>query len=94
MREINDDELRARLARLDPAPPTSSVIPTGDPSVSNLLEEIMSTNYDNPTRATDSGPNRRLRWLGAAAALAAIAGGTFALPATVATVVAGPPNPS
>ncbi|MCO6503465.1 MAG: hypothetical protein J5I28_10330 [Acidimicrobiales bacterium] len=60
------DELRERLARLDPMPPGVPTKPMTTPSSRQLLEEVMSTHVEERTS------NRR--WLPAAAALAVVAG--------------------
>jgi hypothetical protein len=72
MTDMSDDELRTRLARLDPAPAGSPVDPVTSPRAQELVERIMQTPETQtvPTRdATDELSARRRRpWLLAAAA--------------------------
>ncbi len=84
------DELRDRLARIDPMPPGVETEPVTTPSSRRLLEDIMSTSIDERTEA------KRRPWLVpalAAAAVILVVGGGFALFAgdDTAPVAAGPP---
>lgn len=85
---MNDDELRNRIAATDPAPGDAAIEPVNSASAHDLLEAIMSTDFDTPTTAPASGgghripPPRRNRWMIAAlgaAAVAALAVGGAAL---------------
>jgi len=78
-----DDELRALIRGGDPA---GTLSPADPAALASLLEVVMSTDLDlrpevtEDSRATGTRGPRRLTWLVAAAAVAAIAaGGTFAL---------------
>jgi hypothetical protein len=67
------DDLRVRLARLDPAPP--SLDPVESPRAQELLERTMSTPVITPSPEQTSGaPRRRIALLAAAAAVVAVAG--------------------
>jgi hypothetical protein len=84
------DELRDRLARLDPMPPGVETEAMTTPSSRELLEDIMSTPTDRKTASTWP------RWLFAAAAAAAlilvVAGGFYLFGGDdAAPVAAGPP---
>lgn len=90
---MNDDQLRDRIARLDPlartGPGGASIEPIASPEARSRLEAIMNTPTiddhiaDDPTtddRGVPTGPSRR--WLaiaGAAAAVAVLAVGAIAL---------------
>lgn len=78
---MNDDALRERLARLDPA--TAPVDPVTSPRAQELLERTMNTDLDTPATAgeTDARPRRRTARvaLAAAAAAAVALGGTALL---------------
>ena len=66
------DDLRVRLARLDPAPPTLDLVES--PRAPELLERIMATPVLTPTGPSAPLPARRravLAWAAAAAVLAA-----------------------
>lgn len=79
---MNDDELRDRIARLDPALGGVPTNPYASDSARALLEDIMSTTpdtidetpFDVPAGPRDSDANRRRTWwaLGAAAAIVAV----------------------
>lgn len=68
---MNEDELRNRLGRLDPAPDHVAVEPMTTPSSRARLEQIMNTPL-SPESTTAAGdlrlPPSRTRWLVAAAA--------------------------
>ena len=85
MTDMSDDELRARLARLDPAPAGSPVDPVTSPRAQELVERAMSTpetqTVPNPDPADELAARRRRPWLIPAAAAAAV------LAAVVATVL-------
>jgi hypothetical protein len=72
----DDDELRARLARLDPLHGDRNargpVRSHDDPASRQHLEQIMTTTHE-PTRETKRNNNRSLTLLGAAAAIVAVA---------------------
>lgn len=92
----HDDELRARLQRIDPAPIEVAVEPPTTPSARAHLESIMRTNTDTEGLVVPlSAPPYRRRWLLAgAAAIVAIAGvGAVALAGDDdgADVASGPP---
>jgi hypothetical protein len=74
------DQLRERLARLDPMHPGVSTEPVTTPSSRSLLEDIMNTPL---TEQPETAPKpRQSRWLvavAAAAALVVVVGGTLAL---------------
>ena len=56
MTAMSDDELRARLARIDPAPAGSPVDPVTSPRASELVERAMSTpNVQTPDLQTSDG---------------------------------------
>lgn len=80
----NDDELRNRLAALDPQA-TALVEPVTSPRAQELLESVMSTELSadpshNTPSSAPSGGKRRTALVSAAAALAiAAAGTTYAL---------------
>ena len=68
------DDLRVRLARLDPAP--DSLAPVGSPRAQELLERIMSTPVVTPTPdEAPAAPRRRMTLAAVAAAAALVAGG-------------------
>ena len=72
----DDTELRARLARLDPAGPGTAVEPVDGPRVATELERIMQTDLSTEDLArTDAPAPSRRPWLmgAAAAAVAAVA---------------------
>lgn len=67
-----DDELRALLRTADPA---RTLPPAAPAAVSDLLEDIMSTDLDARPDAPEAAPRRsRVTWLVAAAAATVIAG--------------------
>ncbi len=80
MTEMSDDELRTRLARLDPAPPGSPVDPVTSPRAQELVERVMQTPETQMPAAADQqdelAARRRRPWLlpVAAAVLAALVG--------------------
>ena len=82
---MSDDELRARLARLDPAPAGSPVDPVTSLRAQELVERAMQTpetqTVPTPDPADELAARRRRPWLIAAAAAALLA-------AVVATVLA------
>ena len=67
MTEMSDDDLRTRLARIDPAPAGSPVDPVTSPRAQELVERIMQTPEIRtlPTSAPDDEPaaRRRRPWL-------------------------------
>ncbi len=84
MTDIPDDDLRARLSRLDPAPAGVPVDPVTSPRAHELVERAMSTPLQTPDRpsAPDEVARRRRPWLPAAAAaavLGAVGGGLLVL---------------
>ena len=85
MTDMSDDELRTRLARLDPAPAGSPVDPVTSPRAQELVERAMSTpetqTVPTPDPADELAARRRRPWLIPAAAAAAL------LAAVVATVL-------
>lgn len=80
---MNDDDLRARLRRIDPMPADVPVEPVTTPSSRQRLETIMNIpvldpQQQTPRRLSDPSPKRRRTLaaaLGAAAAVAALAVG-------------------
>lgn len=90
MTGMSDDELRARLARLDPAPAGSPLDPPASPPARDVLERIVQT---SPLPTADADPDggapldeptarRRRPWLLAVAAavlLLALVGGLLAV---------------
>ena len=85
MTEMSDDELRTRLARLDPAPAGSPLDPVASPRAQELVERAMQTSEtqtpDVPAPADELAARRERRWLLPAVAAAVLV-------AVVATVVA------
>jgi hypothetical protein len=74
------DQLRQRLARLDPMHPGVGTEPLTTESSRNLLEEIVSTPVtEQPPAAPEPKPNRWLFGVAAAAALVVVVGGAIAL---------------
>jgi hypothetical protein len=74
------DQLRERLARLDPMHPGVSTEPVTTSSSRSLLEDIMNTPLtDQPETAPKPRQSRWLVAVAAAAALVVIVGGTLAL---------------
>jgi hypothetical protein len=75
MTGMSDDELRARLARLDPAPAGSPVDPVTSPRAREMVERAMNApelqTLDVPT--DDLAARRRRRWLLPAAAAVLVA---------------------
>ncbi|MBK5307577.1 MAG: hypothetical protein JJD92_12880 [Frankiaceae bacterium] len=70
----DDTELRARLARLDPAGPGTAVEPVDGPRVATELERVMQTDLTTDDLSRTNAPaGRRRPWLIGAAA-AAVAG--------------------
>ena len=64
------DEMRERLARLDPMHPGVSTESVTTPSSRKLMEEVMSTQVEDKRESSGD----RSRWLPAAAALVVVAG--------------------
>jgi hypothetical protein len=84
MTDIPDDDLRARLSRLDPAPAGVPVDPVTSPRAQELVERVMSTPVQIPDTpsAADELSRRRRPWLlvvAAAAVLVALVGGFLVL---------------
>lgn len=84
MTDIPDDDLRARLSRLDPAPAGVPVDPVTSPRARELVERAMSTPVQTPDHpsAPDELSRRRRPWLpvaAAAAVLGAVVGGFLVL---------------
>jgi hypothetical protein len=85
MTEMSDDELRGRLARLDPAPAGSPVDPVTSPRARELLERAMQSDIQSqqPTAepVDELAARRRRPWLlpVAAAVLLAVMVGTVVL---------------
>lgn len=86
MSRMSDDDLRARLARIDPAPAGSPVDPVTSPRAQELVEramnapELQTLDTDAPT--DELAARRRRRWLLPAAAavlVAALVGAAVAL---------------
>ena len=75
----DDDDLRVRLARLDPAARSSD--PEASPRAPELLERIMATPVLETTPDPAVHPSHRGRWLAAAAAAAELAAGSWAVDA-------------
>jgi hypothetical protein len=81
MTEMSDDELRTRLARLDPARAGSPVDPVTSPRAQELVERVMQTpetqTVATPDPADELAARRRRPWLiPLAAALLAVLVGT------------------
>ena len=76
MTEMSDDELRTRLARLDPARAGSPVDPVTSPRAQELVERAMQTpetqTVPTPEPADELAARRRRSWLIPAAVLAAV----------------------
>jgi hypothetical protein len=72
---MNDDELEARLRRIDPSA-SASVHPIDGPRAAALLEQIMNTPVE-PGRQSSPAPLKkgRARWVYSALATAVVAGG-------------------
>ena len=85
MTDASDDELRARLSRLDPAPARIPVDPVTSLRAREIVERAMTTSVQPPDTspaADDLGSRRRRRLplaVAAAAVLVALAGGAVAL---------------
>ena len=84
MTDFPDDDLRARLSRLDPAPAGVPVDPVTSPRARELVERAMSSTVQTPgtPSAADELSRRRRPWLLAAAAaavLVAVVGGFLVL---------------
>ena len=75
MTDIPDDDLRARLAGLDPAPAGVPVDPVTSPRARELVERAMSSTVQTPDTpsAADELSRRHRPWLLAAAAAAVLA---------------------
>jgi hypothetical protein len=72
----DDDALRVRLARLDPAGPGTAVEPVDGPRVTTDLERVMQTDLSTEELSRSETPSTRRRpWLigASAAAVAAVA---------------------
>jgi hypothetical protein len=69
MNDMSDDELRSRLARIDPAPAGSPVDPVTSSRAHELVERAMSQTLDRPTDELAARRRRRPWLLGAAAAV-------------------------
>jgi hypothetical protein len=69
---MNDDELRDRIAGLDPSLGEADPEPVTSPTARSLLEDIMSTPITDAPTVTPPGPDRRSRWLAVAAAAAVV----------------------
>jgi hypothetical protein len=98
MTDIPDDDLRARLSRLDPVPAGVPVDPVTSPRARELVERAMSSTVETPdtSSAADGLSQRRRPWLLAAAAaavLAAVVGG-FSLLGDGATPGSGDGQPT
>jgi hypothetical protein len=77
---MSDDDLRARLALLDPAPAGVPVDPASSPRAADLLESTMQTvELDTPSVDVPARPRWRRPALAAAAVVAAVALGVGAL---------------
>lgn len=79
-RDISDDDLRARLSRIDPAPAGTPVDPVAGPRARELVERIMQT-LDTPS-SDDLAVRRRrgpVLLLASAGGLAALVGGVLVL---------------
>ena len=81
MNDMSDDELRSRLARIDPAPAGSPVDPVTSLRAHELVARAMSQTLDRPTDELAERRRRRRPWLLGAAAAVLVA-------AVVTTVVA------
>jgi hypothetical protein len=83
MTDMSDDELRARLSRLDPAPAGTPVDPATSLRARSLMERAMTTPVQTPTPSVpDELARRRRPWLlavAAAAVLVALVSGAFLL---------------
>ena len=80
MSESADDELRTRLARIDPAGPDVPVDPATSPRAAELMERAMrtSTDAEPDVDLPRSRPGRRPAWWAAGiAAVAAVAAAVF-----------------
>ena len=81
MTDISDDELRALLSRIDPAPAGLPVDPVTSPRAQELVERAMQT-LDSPSERDELAPRRARRPLlmavAAAAVLVALVGGFLA----------------
>ena len=96
MTDMSDDDLRARLSRLDPASAGIPVDPVTSPRAQELVERVMTTSVQPPdtSAAADDLDSRRRRGplllaVVAAAVLVALVGGAFAL-----GIAGGPGSPS
>ncbi|HWL44907.1 MAG TPA: hypothetical protein VNQ73_18335 [Ilumatobacter sp.] len=86
----NDDELRDRIARIDPSPDGLPTEPITSPRARALLESIMTTPLltEQPAQQAPPQPARSprrpspKRWLGAAAAVVGLTGAGFGIAAT------------
>lgn len=74
------DDLRARLARLDPVPPTLAVDPSTSRQAHELLERTMLTAPSSTSPDAPSSHPRRTAWVVAAAAsVLVVSGAVFGL---------------
>lgn len=83
---MNDEQLRDRLGRVDPAIGDASITPVTSPEARSLLEDIMSTPVIEQTpehTAPAPGPRRQRRPLLALATAAAVTVGLVAVGITV-----------
>ena len=70
---MRDDDLRARLARVDPCPPDGSVTRSGNAPAHELLEAIMATPVDTTSaELATTERTRGRRWLLPAVAASAV----------------------
>jgi len=94
MTEMSDDELRTRLARLDPAPAGSPVDPVTSLRAQELVERVMQTpetqTVPTPDPADELAARRRRPWLIPAVAAALLA----AVVATVLVISGGGATPA
>jgi len=80
MTDMSDEELRARLSRLDPASAGIPVDPVTSPRARSLMERAMTAPVQTPSTAPAETPSRRRPlWLLAAAALVLVAAVSGAL---------------
>lgn len=79
--DISDDDLRARLSRIDPAPAGTPVDPVTSPRARELVERIMQTLDTDNVPSDDLAARRRRRplLLAAAGGVAALVGGALVL---------------
>jgi len=95
MSESMDDELRTRLARIDPAGPDVPVDPATSPRAADLMERAMqtSTDVEPDVDLPRSRPGRRPAWWAAGiAAVAAVAAAVFVFGGSGSPIRNGPPD--